>query len=94
MESALDRVLIGHIGSQDLGKVNNGRCLRVMQQGPRLQELAKLAELDPTLKIVELEPREESAVCRSGLYGVFRVPLDSVDELTHAAGDEPLIASA
>lgn len=73
MESALDRVLTRHMGAQDRQTVNRGRCLRVIPQGLRLEELTKLAEVDPTLRIVPLEPRDESAVCRKGLYGVFRV---------------------
>ncbi|HMS31462.1 MAG TPA: hypothetical protein PJ984_03635 [Candidatus Saccharibacteria bacterium] len=75
MESALDRVLTRHMGAQDRQTVNRGRCLRVIPQGLRLEELTKLAEVDPTLKIIPLEPHDESSVCRNGLYGIFRVVL-------------------
>lgn len=73
MEPALNRVLTRHMGAQDLETVNRGRLLRVIPQGPRLEALEECAQYDPTLRIVALEPLDESAVCRGGLYGVFRV---------------------
>ncbi len=90
METARRRVIARYVGDQDSQVMDQGRCLGIMQKGSKLEALTQLAEDDPTLKIIALEPRDESAVCRNGLFGIFRVLQERIDDSELLSDAEPL----